>query len=905
VIPGQAQPALRDAAPETTDCVLVVNDAPDQLMFTADLLRDAGYCVTTAADGIAAFEIARLENPSVIISDVVMPRMDGLELCRRVRATAQLKLTPVLLVSGLATDSESAVAGLKAGADDYLEIPFDPMRLVSKVTRLIERKRAEDLRRRQLDFTEAITTSLGEGVCAFDANRRITFVNPAAAAALDCTQAELLGRDVHDAVGPRQADGKPQPPETCQLNAVLARGETVRVENDRFTRRDGSTFPVSYTSSPIRTGGQTVGAVLAFHDITDRAAADDRLRRQQAALVEAQRLAQVGSWAWTRESDTTTWSDETFRIFGRDPSAGAPSFADHASLCSRNGADLSRAVEHSLSTGAPFKVEVEIRRPAGDTRWLIIRGAVLRGEDGSIAGMFGTAQDITDARRQREMLERANERLEQSERRYRDLVENLNDVVFSIDGEGRLTYVSPSVQRFGYTPDQLIGKRFSDLAHPDDLAGLEQAFAGSHTAAEPFEFRALDRDGAVHRVRVSSRAVFDAGRLVGVTGVVMDITAQRRAEDQLRAAQRLEAVGRLAGGIAHDFNNLLVAINGYAEFAIEAVREGDPMRKDLEEILRAGNRAAALTRQLLAFSRKQVLKPEIINLNDIISGMEGMLRRLIGEDIEVQTRRADGLGRVLADPGQMEQVIMNLVVNARDAMPTGGKLIVSTFNETAADGGGDRVVLSVQDTGSGMDDQTKAQIFEPFFSTKGPGEGTGLGLSTVHGIVAQSGGTISVETAPGQGTTFTIAFPRASAGPSGVVRAPRPQRASGRETVLLVEDEPAVRQLAKRFLASSGYQVLVAENGGEALLTCENHQGTIDLLLTDVVMPQMSGRALWDRLVKLRPGLRVLFMSGYSGTAIAHHGVLDEGAHLIQKPFSAADLSRRVREVLEDRSEPS
>ncbi|MGH9308974.1 MAG: PAS domain S-box protein, partial [Vicinamibacterales bacterium] len=678
----------------------MVNDAPDQLEYTAELLQEAGYCVLTAPDGLAAIEIARRQNPAVVISDVVMPRVDGLQLCRLIRATPELRLTPVLLVSGLATDSESAVAGLKAGADDYLEIPFDPVRLVSKVTRLIERKRAEDLRRRQLDFTEAITTSLGEGVCAFDVDRRITFVNPAAEAALDRTAAELIGADVHEMARIRRADGTPHDRETCPVNIVLETGRTMRVENDRFTRRDGTTFPVSYTSSPVLSAGQIVGAVLAFHDITERAEADERLRRQQAALIEAQRLAQVGSWSWVREPDRCTWSDEMFRIFALDPARGAPSLAAQAGLYGRNAGGLMRAVEHSVASGAPYEIEVEIVRPTGERRWVISRGTALRGESGEIVGLYGTAQDITDVRRQREMLEGANERLEQSERRYRDLVENLNDVVFSMDADGRLLYISQAVQRFGYAPEQLVGRHFSQFAHPEDLTGLEDALERSRRGlGEPFEFRAVDKEGGVHRVRISSRAVFDAGRFAGITGVVMDVTAQRRAEDQLRAAQRLEAVGRLAGGVAHDFNNLLVAINGYAEFAIEAVREGDPIRKDLEEILRAGNRAAALTRQLLAFSRKQVLKPEIINLNDVVSGMEGMLRRLIGEDIDFETRRADGLGRVLADPGQMEQVIMNLVVNARDAMPTGGQLIVETSTEMprpgteGGPGGDERVVL--------------------------------------------------------------------------------------------------------------------------------------------------------------------------------------------------------------------
>jgi two-component system, cell cycle sensor histidine kinase and response regulator CckA len=514
-----------------------------------------------------------------------------------------------------------------------------------------------------------------------------------------------------------------------------------------------------------------------------------------------------------------------------------------------------------------------------------------------------------EAQRQAALLEAMNARLERSERRYRDLVENLNDVVYALDNDRCVQYVSPAVAKFGYAPEELLGKPFWAIVHPEDLPMLERALERpDRDPGDPYEFRALDKAGGTRYVRTSSRDVFEDGVLTGVTGVLIDLTAQRRTEEQLRASQRLDALGRLAGGIAHDFNNLLVAIIGYAEFALDSVREGDPMRKDLDEILKAGHRAAALTHQLLAFSRKQVLQAEVIDLNEVVRGMQDMLRRLIGEHIDLQTSLAE-TAPILADPGQVEQVIMNLVLNARDAMPRGGRLWIETTTRQAPleDAEGAResesgwVVLTVRDTGIGMDGQTKARLFEPFFSTKPQGEGTGLGLPTVYGIVRQSGGAIAVESEPGQGATFRIAFPREAAAAVAARLRPKATVANrGTETVLIVEDEEAVRHLARRFLAAAGYEVLVAANGGEALLTCERHPDPIHVLLTDVVMPQMSGRELADRLRPIRPDMRVLFMSGYTGTVIEHHNHgIGEGMQLVEKPFSGAELVRRVRQLLD------
>jgi two-component system, cell cycle sensor histidine kinase and response regulator CckA len=449
--------------------------------------------------------------------------------------------------------------------------------------------------------------------------------------------------------------------------------------------------------------------------------------------------------SFTADRRITGWNEQAERVFGWTAAEvlGRPL----EEVVRGDGAGpIEEAVAHVLA-GAPAWT-CETRRQARDGSLRVVLSVVTRGAS---AGQFSVvASDITDrveteqrfreeTLRQTALLEAMNARLERSERRYRDLVENLNDVVFALDNDRCIQYVSPAVDRFGYAPGELLGKPFWVIVHPDDIPPLRQALERpDRDPAAPYEFRALDKAGGTRYVRTSSRDVFEDGVLTGVTGVLIDLTAQRRTEEQLRASQRLDALGRLAGGIAHDFNNLLVAIIGYAEFALDGVREGDPMRKDLDEILKAGHRAASLTHQLLAFSRKQVLQPEVINLNDVVGGMEGMLRRLIGEHIDLQVSLAES-APILADPGQVEQIIMNLVLNARDAMPDGGRLRIETATTDVPldDSEGPResetgwVVLAVRDTGIGMDAQTKARLFEPFFSTKPQGEGTGLGLPTV------------------------------------------------------------------------------------------------------------------------------------------------------------------------------
>jgi CheY-like chemotaxis protein len=376
----------------------------------------------------------------------------------------------------------------------------------------------------------------------------------------------------------------------------------------------------------------------------------------------------------------------------------------------------------------------------------------------------------------------------------------------------------------------------------------------------------------------------------------------------------MEAVGRLAGGVAHDFNNLLTVIAGYSTLTLNELRHDDPLRTNVEEIRAASDRAAALTRQLLAFSRRQILQPRELDLNAVIRNMERMLRRIIGEDIAFRSMLAPELGHIRADPGQIEQVVMNLVVNARDAMPQGGALTIATKHvdlgageagELMLRGAGPHVALILRDTGTGMDEATRARIFEPFFTTKEAGKGTGLGLSTVYGIVKQSGGGIRVDTEVGRGTTFTLYFLRLAAEiDDHAARVPLRASPKGSETVLVAEDDAMVRSLIRRVLRAHGYETLEAADGATAVRLCERHPGPIHLLLTDVVMPELGGRELVERLAQLRPEMRVLFMSGYTDDAIVQHGVPDSDIPFVQKPFTPDALARKVREVLDAAWEP-
>jgi PAS domain S-box-containing protein len=504
----------------------------------------------------------------------------------------------------------------------------------------------------------------------------------------------------------------------------------------------------------------------------------------------------------------------------------------------------------------------------------------------------------------------------QREELFRLISENAVDMIAVVDADGHRLYNSPAYERIlGYSPEELKGTSSFAQIHPDDLPRVQEAASEAKIGgvARSIEYRMRHKDGTWRILESTASTVRNnKGKIEKLVIVNRDISERKHLEEQFRQAQKMEAVGRLSGGIAHDFNNLLGVIIGYAEYLQEQLEKTHVLRGSVDEIFKAGKRAASLTGQLQAFSRQQVLDPKVLDLNATVTDMEKLLRRVIGEDIELTTELDGGLGRLKADQSQLEQIIMNLAVNARDAMPKGGKLIVQTGNIVMDEvfvrrhpypvEPGPYVCLTVADTGTGMDAQTKAKAFDPFFTTKEKGKGTGLGLSTVYGVVKQSGGYIDIHSSPGEGTTFKIYLPR-------VCEAVRVEKCSGEsagsfkgnETILLAEDETSLRNLTRNTLQGCGYTVLEAKDGTEALKISRNHDEPIDLLLTDVVMPEMGGLALAQELSRERPAMKVVYMSGYTGRTFGAQGPIEPGSFFLMKPFTRDGLTQKIREALESR----
>ena len=520
-----------------------------------------------------------------------------------------------------------------------------------------------------------------------------------------------------------------------------------------------------------------------------------------------------------------------------------------------------------------------------------------------------SALDVRNSRAERAAAEVA---LRRNEQRFRALVEHSWDAVALFGPDGAILYGSPATTRvLGYDLPEFVKYNALELIHPDDrdavVGRLTESMAHPGGRVD-VAARVRHKDGTWRYLEGVFTNLLDDPSVAAIVNNYRDATERRSLEQQVIQAQKMEAVGRLAGGVAHDFNNILTAIGGYTDLLLADLPLDDPRRQDVDEIHRAADRAAALTQQLLAFSRRQVLQPKVINVNALVVNVEKMLRRLIGEDVQLEAALAEDVGRVRADPGQLEQVLVNLAVNARDAMPGGGRLTIETSNieldaayatEHRTVAPGPYVLIAVSDTGTGMSADTQSHIFEPFFTTKEVGKGTGLGLATVYGIVKQSGGSIWVYSELGHGTTIKVYFPRVDE-PAEPLAAPGlvdPASLRGTETILLVEDEPSVRGVARQVLARQGYTVLEAPDGQTALMMIAAG-ARVDLVLTDVVMPGMSGRALADQLARRSPGIRVLYMSGYTDDAIVRHGMLEPGLAYLQKPFRPDALAQKVREVL-------
>ncbi|MBA3443729.1 MAG: PAS domain S-box protein [Gemmatimonadales bacterium] len=651
----------------------------------------------------------------------------------------------------------------------------------------------------------------------------------------------------------------------------------------------------------------------AIQAALERARAQAQKTQAEAALAASERrfrsLVQNSSDLVTILAPDGTIlyaSDSAQRIVGYSPGELVGT-----SLLSYLGGDDARTVQRLLQTGngksdSAGPVEFSLRRSDGTPVWLEAVGTNLL-NDATIRGIVLNARDVSERKR-------ADRALRESEERYRDLFDHASDLVCMAAPDGSLLYVNQAWKHgTGYGEDEIGRMQLLDLIHPDSRAFytevLQRVLTGDRL--DHVELIFMPKAGSPITVEGNLSCTFKDGQPAVVRGIYRDVTERKRVEEHLRRAERMQAAGKLAGGVAHEVNNMMTGVIGFSEFLLRSLEEGDARRSDVEEIIKAGTRAADVTRQLLAFTRQQFLQPQVLDVNTVVGDMEKMLRRSLGEGHVLDLQLSSEAGKLRADRGQLEQVLINLVINARDSLTGHGRVTVETgmmvWDEIYAQrhGGvdlplGRYVMLAVSDTGCGMDADVQARIFEPFFTTKPVGQGTGLGLSTVYGIVKQSGGYVWVYSELGQGSVFKIYLPVAEPTLPGELK-PEPPRmpVGGSETILIIEDEDMVRNLACRGLKDQGYSVLEACNGIQALQYIREHPGAIDLVISDVVMPEMGGRELGQLLAQQEPGLPVLYMSGYTGDDVMHRGLLDPGAPFQQKPFTPVGLATKVRWMLD------
>lgn len=762
------------------DSILVVDDEPLSLIAKVKILQKNDYLIYQADTGLKGLEIARTHRPDLVLLDIVLPDINGLEVCRQLKANPETERIFIVLTSCVLTSSDEQAAGLEAGADDYIACPIANREMLARVKANLRIVHTEKRLRVSEEKYRELVENLNDVLYTVNSDGIITYVSSAIHAVLGYTAAELTGDHFTRMVHPQD------------MNSIKTAFDDVisgklHPSEYRMKKKDGTYCWVRTSSRPFFENNIVRGLQGILTNIDDRKKAEIALKFSETELKFAQKIAKIGSWYWDIKTDLVDWSDQTYDIFG-----------------------------------AP--------------------------------------------------------------------------------------HVTPSFD---------FEKSF---VHPDDAELWHNTVNVARKEGKAFnlDYRAIRSDGQIIWIHNESKTVFDKdGDFVGIRGIVQDITEKRQLEQereklqqQLFQSQKMESIGRLAGGLAHDFNNLLTAISGFAELIFEQLDENDPLKRDIEAILRSAQSGSQLTNQLLVFSQKQIFSPKTIEINQEILRSEMILKRLLGEDIELIFHPGDNLKYVRFDATQLEQILVNLSVNAREAMPKGGLLTLETINVTLPQNPeytnnrpppGEYVLITIQDSGIGMEPEIMKNIFEPFFTTKPEGKGTGLGLSTVYGILKQHNSHIYCESQINKGAIFSIYVPVCDEIPQTESEEYRKGDYSGTETILLVEDEELVRSFTKRVLESLRYTVIEANDGTVALEKMKQYNGLVDLLVTDVVMPRMSGKELYDHISVLFPDLDVLYISGYTQDIIAQHEVLGKGINFLSKPFHPKDLARKVRHILDSR----
>ncbi|HUG40684.1 MAG TPA: PAS domain S-box protein [Longimicrobiales bacterium] len=769
--------------------------------------------------------------------------------------------------------------------------------VAARLTEAIRRHRAEDRLRRSEAYFRALTEKGSDLVSITTADGTLVYQSPPLVEALGVRPEERVGKSIFDRIHPDDIDRV-----RTEFGRAMADADYQPTIEFRIRHGDGSWRVLESTSRNLLDDPAVNGVVIESRDVTARWETRTRIRFQAQildlvgqAVVATDTAGRITYWNRAAQ-DLYGWSRD--EVLTRNIQEVIPLDPSQASSTS-----LLEAVER----GARWTGELMAARRDGSRFPALVVDTPILDADGNLAGYVAVATDISD-RKTAEMA------LQASEEWSRALIEHSSDLTLVLDAERRIVYASPNRERIlGSAPEPFVGKDSSALlrVHPEDREDAQRLWNevyASPGATVRAAVRVEHADGTWRTLECNGRNLLENEAVRGVVVNARDVTDRVQLEQQLLHAQKMEAIGSLAGGIAHDFNNILTGIQGHTQLSLEELPADHRVRPNLDEIARAADRAAQLTRQLLAFSRRQMMQPRVVDPNQTVRELRRMLTRLIGEDVVLSTELAEDPGCVLVDPGQIEQVILNLAVNARDAMPGGGELRIRTApvelearDLADAEGlePGPYVELDVSDTGGGMAPEVLERVFEPFFTTKELGKGTGLGLSTVYGIVKQSGGHIRVESLPNAGTTFRVFFPRVEGQPDREESRAAGGGARRGETVLLVEDDSTVRGLASRILSGRGYRVIEARNGAEAWSTFRADPAAIDLVLSDVVMPEMGGRELLERVMAERPGIPVILMSGYTDDIILRHGARDAGVAFLEKPFTPAALAEQVREALE------